>query len=280
MTSFLRSSNGSGLNPLGAAVLALLVLTLGYGVWMAIPIIKLRQNPPKLSQSTRDAASSQSKFIAALKTHQDQVDGRSLFHTPAPPRKEALRDSNIPTTYSGPQLIAYIGNTAWFADGQRISAAKPDGSSLRFISANPPWSIRVEWEGGEFDVELFKRPNMKELADSAKAALNASRVSPAPSSTGANALAPRPAPAEPSPAAEPSGALKTPSGTVVQPVPSPPPEAQQSQHSETPDPNKGDPNADPKPEPKPEPKPDAKSDPAAAPPAPATEPAKPEASKP
>jgi hypothetical protein len=94
----------------------------------------------------------------------EMVDGRSWFYEPKPP--EAVADKTpVPKKYSGPQLTHIINGTAYFADGQKISPSEPKSKTLELVKSNAPWSITVKWEGGTFDVDLFKRVDLISLKD-------------------------------------------------------------------------------------------------------------------
>jgi hypothetical protein len=48
-------------------------------------------------------------------------------------------------------------DSAWFSDGSRLVAGGPGKGDLRVISLNPPWDVKVEWKGVEFNVPLFDK---------------------------------------------------------------------------------------------------------------------------
>jgi hypothetical protein len=101
---------------------------------------------------------------------QARIDGRSLLFIPSapppppPPRvAEADRPPPAPpppppppSRYGGPQVVALINDTVWFAGGEKVAAGE-SGAGVRVIAVNAPWSARVEWSGVEFDVDLFAR---------------------------------------------------------------------------------------------------------------------------
>ena len=104
------------------------------------------------------------RFRSAIDGHVAQIDGRSMFFTPAappPPAREAAprddRPEQAPTRYDGPAIIAMINGSVWFADGRRLSVGAESESSLGVLSQNGPWGARVVWKGVEFDVPLFDR---------------------------------------------------------------------------------------------------------------------------
>ena len=164
MSRFLRTRDGSSIDLLGAAALVLVAVTILFAAFVVAPVVSLYQHPPTLSAARRNAADSVRVFQASTEHQTELVDGRSWFFEPRRPD-----DKPAPTTiarvYSGPSLLAYINGTAYFADGQKISIAEPKSKSLKLVRADPPWTITVQWEGGEFSVDLWKRTNILSLKD-------------------------------------------------------------------------------------------------------------------
>lgn len=104
-------------------------------------------------------------FRRSLEEHIAQVDGRSLFFTPGPPRPPRVepqvvdsrpREPLAPTRYGGPSIIAMVNGAVWFSDGQRLEPGQ-SGRGVEVVSMDPPWRANVRWQGGEFDVLLFAR---------------------------------------------------------------------------------------------------------------------------
>lgn len=105
------------------------------------------------------------EFQQSLSAHAAQVDGRSLFHRPGPPRPPRVDIARpdpgpggpiIPSRYGGPSIIAMINGAVWFGDGQRI-AEGDSGRGIEVVSINAPWGAKVRWQGAEFDVSLFQK---------------------------------------------------------------------------------------------------------------------------
>ncbi len=110
-----------------------------------------------------------------MSTYQARFNGRSLFFKPPapPPRPRPVpppaEEDTIPppppppsTVYTGPSVVAILGDEVWFR------APRAGESSLRIrvgdqregitvLAANAPWSVRLGYERGEYDIDLFKR---------------------------------------------------------------------------------------------------------------------------
>lgn len=167
-----------GVSPLGVGVVVALLATGGYALYQLRPLFSAPDAAVVDASKRRDAEKAVRSFTDATSRHVAQIDGRSLFYLPTPP--ELAEDSGPkPTVYGGPTLYAYVNSTAYFTDGQKLSPSEPEDRTLKLVKANPPWSVRVLWEGGEFDVELFKRTDLSALHDAAK-----SSTAPLPMSSG------------------------------------------------------------------------------------------------
>lgn len=275
---------GLDANPLGAAVLATLIATLVLSALVAWPMLRARSDAPVEPVAARDSAMAMEAFDDGLSRQVAQIDGRSLFAIP--PKPNEVPQGPAPKIYGGPQLIAFVNGSAWFADGQKISAEAPKGTSLELVRADPPWSIRVKWQGGEFDVELFKKVPLASLNDTTKANTNLwTTTSPTPGRNGGRGNGPRAAdggaappagqtftippeiasrrnesgPSMPGPGAiPPSGGAMPPPAPPAPPMPGPSGEPQrtggpsQGGGSDTPSPN-GAPGGAPSPAPNPAP---------------------------
>lgn len=168
-----------GVSPLGVGVVVALLATCGYAVYQLSPLWSAPDAAVVDASKRRDAEKAVGSFKDATSRHVAQIDGRSLFYLPDAP--QVVEDSGPkPTVYGGPSLYAYVNSTAYFSDGQKVSPSEPEDRTLKLVSASPPWSVRVLWEGAEFDVELFKKTDLAALRDTAKSSMSAP---PAPSST-------------------------------------------------------------------------------------------------
>jgi hypothetical protein len=98
-----------------------------------------------------------------------RFDGRSGFFMPTapvrrPPPKPAEppkpppppKPVGPPATYSGPQPVAAIGDTILFANGSRVRIGQEDGG-VRVIASDAPWSVKLGYLGGEYEVPLWDR---------------------------------------------------------------------------------------------------------------------------
>jgi hypothetical protein len=104
-------------------------------------------------------------------TYEARFNGRSVFFTPLQPRRTAppppptrepvpiemptVETPSIPASYTGPSIRALLGETVWFHGGLRLAVGeKADG--VEVLSVDAPWSARVAYSGGEYDVSLFE----------------------------------------------------------------------------------------------------------------------------
>ncbi len=112
----------------------------------------------------------------------DRVDGRSPFHLPdawppepprlkpptPPPPPDKTRDDTgpkgPPAEYSGP-TVAYIVGTRVFFEEMAPSTDSPyhnwlevgeERDGVKVLAVNAPWDLRLQHEGGEYDIKLHK----------------------------------------------------------------------------------------------------------------------------
>ena len=234
MTSLLLGlrSQAGGPRWLGACMAALIALTLGWSAWHAWPVVRAARLPAKGEGAERTDDDRREAFAATLRAQQAQVDGRSMFFNPPRPlpARPAFTDTSPrapvkPSRYGGPAIIAMVNGSVLFADGQRVKTGE-SGRGVKVVSLSVPWSAKLEWDGVEFDVELFQR-------DSTIRPASHSEITP---------LTPAPSAAEPKPV----------------PVPSPVPAAPGAEPASDPEPlppSDPSPSADPASEPDPAPEP-------------------------
>lgn len=234
----LRDRSG-GPRWLGFCMLALIAITLGWLALHAVSVMRTAQLPARPEGSLRTDEQRLEEFAAELGKHRAMVDGRSMFFLPPrprPPRTDPVVDSTPreppkPTRYGGPSLVAMVNGAVLFSDGQRVKLGE-SGRGVKVVSMSAPWSARIEWEGVEFDVDLFQR-------DSTVLRTSHSTTEPTP-------LTPPPAP-KPEADSKPASAPPEPpasSGGEPQPQPEPQPDPQPEPEPEPqPDPNSPDPNA-------------------------------------
>lgn len=204
---------------IGFGVLALVVLTillLALSVW---PLIRLRSQPPRTVADAKPEAPLIAEFAAATRKDLALFEGRSLFAIPGPPapRAETARKTTAPTRYGGPAIVGMINDQVWFSDGKRLGSADDAAGGLKVISINAPWSARLEWEGGEFEVEFIARSPLLASADDR----GGKRITPNPRSLGDLATPPRAA-SSPRPSSGGSSGGGSPRGSDGAP-PVPPP---------------------------------------------------------
>ena len=166
MNRIFRLRDGSALNIVGLIALGLLASTMVIAALIVLPVYFMYKSPPKLNAGTRATAQALDKFHDSMTRSVEMVDGRSWFYEPKAP-EALLEKPKVAKLYAGPQLLAFINGTAWFADGQKISASEPKSKTLELVRSNAPWSITVKWEGGEFVVDLFKKVDLLALKDGA-----------------------------------------------------------------------------------------------------------------
>ncbi|GEM_PF-884483 len=161
---------------LGIAAVATILLTIALLAVICAPLLRLRTTTATTDEvKPEEVPVSSDKFEQSISTFIAQVEGRSLFYKPGPPRpKVETAKSNSPkaTRYGGPSIVAMVNNAVWFSDGQHLEAGQSGkGGTLKVVSLNAPWTARIAWEGGEFDVGFFDRsPLLMSAADSLKPA--------------------------------------------------------------------------------------------------------------
>lgn len=145
-----------------AAMAFALVLIAGAlpGLWRAA-----RFSSPETDTVARDQQARAERYAESLEDWRAQVEGRSMFFVPPapppPPREESpVADRGPappPSSYAGPRIVAIVGSTVWFDNGDTVKAGDEASGAVKVLSVSPPWSARVVWRGAEFDVPLFDR---------------------------------------------------------------------------------------------------------------------------
>lgn len=112
----------------------------------------------------------------SLGAYRDRVEGRSLFFKPKPyprPEKPAPKivdrdpvepvpppePAGPPSTYSGPRILFVLGDEVWFHNGMHLSVGE-ESDGVTVIASSAPWSITLGHDGGEYDIDLFKRSSL------------------------------------------------------------------------------------------------------------------------
>lgn len=147
---------------------------LAVGAVVGVGIVLARDLPPLISAlalpssvAAEGVGASQERaeqFRAEFDRHVSQVNGRSMFFTPGPPRKPRpaeekpkVAEESAPSVYGGPRILAMINDKVWFEDATSAELGAGESRGLRVVAINAPWSARVAWRGVEFDVPLFDR---------------------------------------------------------------------------------------------------------------------------
>lgn len=122
------------------------------------------------------------KHAEQIELYQERFNGRSIFYTPLPtpkprapvrrpptqtaredskPEPETRRDPPIPSNYNGPSIKAIFGDEVWFAGSLgnepplRIQVGETK-NGIEIVETDPPWKVKVKYQRGEFDVNLFE----------------------------------------------------------------------------------------------------------------------------
>ncbi len=155
----------------------LLLSTVGLvvaGIVLVAPLPGLLAAMFTTSIGQDSAGETMQAYLAAhdrdLATYRERFEGRSLFfRPPAPAVKPAPKPRSenkpeapappppIPMTYGGPAVIAVIGDQVWFKskDNLRLRVGE-EGSGVKVLASNPPWTVKLAYAGGEYDVPVFK----------------------------------------------------------------------------------------------------------------------------
>lgn len=227
-----RSAAGASAQRLGwiaLAVAAAALIVLAATIW---PLIRLNMNPPPPPAAARPDEPLLKAFADDISKDLAQIEGRSLFAVPPPPRPRtdvAKKSTPRPTRYGGPSVIGMVNNQVWLANGDRISEGESKGG-VRVLALNAPWSARLEWDGAEFEVDLFARTPLTAAGPTAGAAgdspAETRAIPPRPSREAGDAggSGVRPAPAGTSPPAPPDAGTAPAEPPPEEPGPQPAPE--------------------------------------------------------
>ncbi|MGP1347842.1 MAG: hypothetical protein ACTS3F_14390 [Phycisphaerales bacterium] len=167
---------------IAAAVVATLALAIAFFVAIAT-LVRLPWAGPTSAESLRDPTAWAERYEQRVATNRDRLTGRSPFFTPPapppppppppPPRPVVEEDDEDdapppppppPSRYSGPAIIAMMGDVVWFENDRRLRIGE-EASGVTVVSTRPPWSAKLRWNGVEFDVPLFERTTAEFLED-------------------------------------------------------------------------------------------------------------------
>lgn len=154
----------------------LLLSTVGLvvaGIVLVVPLPGLLAAMFTTSIGQDSAGENMQAYLAThdrdLQTYRERFEGRSLFFRPRapapppPPRKSEEKSDalpappSIPTTYGGPVVIAVIGDQVWFKSKDNLKLrVGQEGAGVKVLASNPPWTVKLAYAGGEYDVPIFK----------------------------------------------------------------------------------------------------------------------------
>lgn len=154
----------------GYAAVVLLIVGLYVTVTMLIPTMSAVNAPAEVPEADDfDFASQRASSVGDVERFVATVDGRSPFFVPPAPIVEEPpavvveeeddgtdRPPPTPTRYGGPDITAAMNGRIWLDDTTVRIGEEAKGVRLVHMD-NTPWSVRVEWRGAEFDVDIFSR---------------------------------------------------------------------------------------------------------------------------
>jgi hypothetical protein len=108
-----------------------------------------------------------------------RVEGRSAFFVPRPPPPPRVDPPPPPpppprsdpppppppppppATYGGPKPRSLFGEVVFFEAGQGVERVRvgEQFGAIRVLAVNPPWSVRIGWSGGEYEVPIWGERN-------------------------------------------------------------------------------------------------------------------------
>ena len=149
-----------GAMALGAIVLATVAVVVS-GWSLARDAVTLR--PESVAPTEAEV---QEGYASAMEARLAQIRGRAMFFVPPAPAEVAEQEEEAPedegpapkpTRYGGPDVVAVANGAVWFSNERRV-AVGDEGAGVRVVSIDgSPWSVRLEWRGEEFDVQVFER---------------------------------------------------------------------------------------------------------------------------
>ena len=179
------SKQSSLRGPLGISLLALLII----GVFLVAMMPAIYRSASTVFTSGTDEAGSIDNLIVAhsgnMDTDLDRFNGRSFFYLPPikrrpappppPPPPPVVTEPvepppppppTYPPNYTGPKLIAILGDEAWFRKPSSLKFGVEDPKTrirvgetmhgIELLSTNPPRGIEVKYnDGGPYEVPLI-----------------------------------------------------------------------------------------------------------------------------
>lgn len=141
---------------IGALAWLALLVALGLGSWwMFRAAAPLRSDvaPSVEPWTSQQITERRGVTKSTLSGWASAVTARSPFYPPKPPEEPK---PPIPPKYAGPAMAGVVANTVYFTDGKKIALGQAEGG-VEVLAINAPWSVRLRWSGGEFDVTLVER---------------------------------------------------------------------------------------------------------------------------
>ena len=163
--------------PLGVSLVAVTVI----GIFVFIGLFTMLSAVFGMGTAEGDPKAELNKLVAInkekMQDFQDRFNGRSVFYKPSPwppplqptRQPEKVPDAPIAKVPEGPPKV-YDGPGIWYAmtDVVRFKARtandKPidihvgeEKNGVRLISTSLPWTVRVGYKGGEYDVNVWER---------------------------------------------------------------------------------------------------------------------------
>jgi hypothetical protein len=167
----MMTHNHSLLGPFGLSIAAL-TLSAGFIAFSGAPVLTACMSA---SIRAADLSASKGSLISRhnnlTRQWQTRIGGRSLFFPPQPKSHPAIvvQQQIQPETkppvifdpgYTGPSLIALVGNSAWFKPA-RVGESTlmlwqgQERLDLALVSTDSPWTARVRYHGREYTLTLF-----------------------------------------------------------------------------------------------------------------------------
>ncbi len=141
------------------------------GIVLFVPLPGLLATIFTTSIGEEDAGQNMQAYLAAHKTdlesYRQRFEGRSLFFRPPAPLPPAPPPTPVevpdlpqpglivPPIYAGPNVIAIIGDQVWFRDDLKLRVGEEE-RGVKVLASNPPWTVRLAYRGGEYDVPIFE----------------------------------------------------------------------------------------------------------------------------
>lgn len=161
-------------NRLGLIGAGVIIATLAFGVYQALPIVKSINSAGGAGDGT-DGADAILKFASTMQNDANQINGRSFFFDPPPPppppqpRVERPEPPPSPppgpppppSSYGGPKVVGTVFDTVWLDNNKTMRVGGPVENEMRIISiSTSPYVVRIEWKKVEFDVPFLPRDSV------------------------------------------------------------------------------------------------------------------------